>query len=47
MKYLWILFIGLTIAAKAQTIDFKYTAVDPRPFAYNANHYVCASAGAG
>ncbi|MBE9601128.1 pectate lyase [Pedobacter sp. MC2016-24] len=39
MKYLWILFIGLTIAAKAQTNDFKYTAVDPRPFADNANHW--------
>lgn len=39
MKYLWILFIGLTIAAKAQTTDFKYTAVDPRPFADNANHW--------
>lgn len=39
MKYLTILFIGLTFVARAQTIDFKYTAVDPRPFADNANHW--------
>ncbi|WEK20893.1 MAG: pectate lyase [Candidatus Pedobacter colombiensis] len=39
MKYLAILFIGFSIAAKAQTTDFKYTAVDPRPFADNANHW--------
>lgn len=39
MKYLTILFIGLTVMAEAQTADFKYTTVDPRPFADNANHW--------